>query len=133
MADVPKLFRVILEVGDLEKAVDFYSKLLSAEGRVLRGSRAYFDCGDVILAIVDPTPGGLEPKPNPADVYFSVKGIEQIHSRARELDCLSKEEVHGERAGEIVVRPWGERSFYAQDVWGNGLCFVDETTLYTGR
>jgi catechol 2,3-dioxygenase-like lactoylglutathione lyase family enzyme len=133
MADVPQIFRVMLEVGDLEQAVAFYSKLLDAEGRVLRGSRAYFDCGDVILAIIDPTPGGVKPKPNSADVYFSVKGIESVHSRARELDCLSKEEVHGESAGEIVIRPWGERSFYAADAWGNGLCFVDEKTLYTGR
>jgi hypothetical protein len=33
----------------------------------------------------------------------------------------------------MVVRPWGERSFYVKDPWGNGLCFVDEKTLFTGR
>ena len=26
----------------------------------------------------------------------------------------------------------GERSFYARDPFGNGLCFVDENTLFTG-
>ena len=36
-------------------------------------------------------------------------------------------------AGQIVVRPWGERSFYVEDPWSNGLCFVDEKTLFTGR
>jgi len=36
-------------------------------------------------------------------------------------------------AGEIVKRPWGELSFYVEDPWGNGLCFVDETTLFTGK
>ena len=36
-------------------------------------------------------------------------------------------------AGLIVTRPWGERSFYVNDPSGNGLCFVDETTLFTGR
>ena len=133
MTDSPKLFRVALEVADLEKAIAFYSKLLRLEGRVQRGSRAYFDCGPVILAILDPTPGGLEPKPNSADVYFAVKDIELIHARARELNCLSYEGVHGASGGEIVTRPWGERSFYVLDPWGNGLCFVDETTLFTGQ
>lgn len=133
MADDPKLFRVMLEVADLNAAVEFYSKLLGIEGRVLRGSRAYFDCGAVILAIIDPTPGDIEPTPNVGDAYFSVKDLEKVHARARELDCLSKEEVHDESAGEIVTRPWGERSFYVKDPWGNGLCFVGEKTLYTGR
>jgi hypothetical protein len=49
------------------------------------------------------------------------------------LDCLSTDDVPGARAGEIVKRPWGERSFYAHDPWGNGLCFVDENTLFTGK
>ncbi|MGA8663757.1 MAG: VOC family protein [Thermoplasmata archaeon] len=34
--------------------------------------------------------------------------------------------------GEMVVRPWGERSFYATDPSGNPLCFVDSRTLFTG-
>ncbi|HEY5096249.1 MAG TPA: hypothetical protein VII69_14140 [Candidatus Eremiobacteraceae bacterium] len=44
---------------------------------------------------------------------------------------MSKEKVHGDAAGDIVTRPWGERSFYVVDPYGNGLCFVDETTLFT--
>jgi hypothetical protein len=35
-------------------------------------------------------------------------------------------------AGAPVVRPWGERSFYADDPWGNPLCFVEEGTVYAG-
>ena len=133
MANVPKLFRVTLEVSDLTRAVDFYSTLLAIEGRTLRGSRAYFDCGPVILAILDPTPGGITPKPNSNDIYFAVADLEEVHARAVGLGCISDEEVHEESAGAIVVRPWGERSFYAKDPWGNGLCFVDEDTLYAGR
>ena len=56
-----------------------------------------------------------------------------VHARARGLKCLSKEDVHGEPAGEIVKRPWGERSFYARDPFQNRLCFVDAQTLFTGR
>jgi hypothetical protein len=34
--------------------------------------------------------------------------------------------------GRIAVRPWGERSFYLHDPFGNPLCFVDARTLFTG-
>jgi hypothetical protein len=30
------------------------------------------------------------------------------------------------------VRPWGERSFYAEDEWQNPLCFVEAGTTYPG-
>ena len=133
MTTPSKLFRVILQVGDLDKAADFYSKLLDDEGRrIPRASRHYFDCGPVILALVDPTAGGLEAEPIPDYIYFAVSDLEQAYARASELNCLSTEDVHGAPAGEIVVRPWGERSFYVEDPWENGLCFVDEKTLFTG-
>lgn len=132
MAD--KLFRIVVQVSDLDKATEFYSKLLGDPGRrIPRGSRHYIDCGSVILALVDVTAGGQTPKPLPDYIYFSVSDLDQIHQRARELDCLATEDVHGASSGEISVRPWGERSFYAADPWGNGLCFVDEQTLFTGH
>ncbi len=133
MPDSPKLFRLILQVGNLDEAVDFYSTLLDVPARRVGGSRAYFDCGSVILAVLDTTPAGKGAVPNADDIYFSVAVLEQFHARAQALGCLSKEKVHDASGGEIVVRPWGERSFYAEDPWGNGLCFVDETTLFTGR
>jgi catechol 2,3-dioxygenase-like lactoylglutathione lyase family enzyme len=133
MADAPNLFRVTLQVSDLDEATDFYSKLLDTKGRRIHGGRHYFDCGPIIVALVDPTIGGGEARPIPDYVYFSVKDIEAVHSRARELGRLSNEKVHGESAGEIVTRPWGERSFYVEDPFGNGLCFVDERTIFTGR
>jgi hypothetical protein len=55
-----------------------------------------------------------------------------VHARAKKLGWLSKERVHGEPGGEISVRPWGERSFYAEDPWGNPLCFVQTGTTYPG-
>jgi hypothetical protein len=87
----------------------------------------------VILALVDVTAGGGEAKPLPDNIYFAVSDLETFYARAAELGCLSSDDVHGASAGEIVVRPWGERSFYVYDPWGNGLCFVDENTLFTGR
>jgi hypothetical protein len=132
MAD--KLFRIILQVDNLDKAADFYAKLLNDPGRrIPYASRHYIDCGRVILALVDVTAGGEEAKPLPDKIYFAVGDLEDVYARATDLGCLSSDDVHGASAGEIVVRPWGERSFYVNDPWGNGLCFVDEKTLFTGR
>ena len=133
----PPLYRIILQVDNLDKAEEFYGKLLGDRGRrIPRASRHYIDCGPVILALVDVNGEGipgLEPKPLPDYIYFAVSDAEAVHQRAQELQCLSTEDVHGESAGDLVKRPWGERSFYVQDPWGNGLCFVDENTLFTGK
>jgi predicted enzyme related to lactoylglutathione lyase len=130
MAD--KIFRIILQVDDLDRAAEFYTKLLDDPGRrIPRASRHYIDCGPVILALVDVTAGGEQAKPLPDYIYFAVGDLEKVYARAKELDCLASQNVHGASAGEIVVRPWGERSFYVADPWGNGLCVVDENTLFT--
>jgi catechol 2,3-dioxygenase-like lactoylglutathione lyase family enzyme len=129
----PKLYRIIIHVSDMEKATAFYSLLLGEKGRRVHGARHYFDCGEVILALLDPSASGEDPKPLPDYIYFAVDDLDAIHARASELNCLSKDDVHGESAGEIVTRPWRERSFYVEDPFGNGLCFVDSKTLFTGR
>jgi hypothetical protein len=40
--------------------------------------------------------------------------------------------VQATPAGEPVVRPWGENSFYVDDPTGNPLCFVEAGTIYAG-
>ena len=131
MPESPQIFRVALQVTDIEAAARFYSSLLGIEGRSIRGARYYFDCGPVILALVGPGEGLA--RPNPDDLYFSVKDLEAIYARASHLGCLAQGLVHGAPAGSIVVRPWGERSFYAMDLDGNELCFVEASTVFTGR
>ncbi len=57
-----KLFRVTLQVSDLNQASEFYSKLLDDKGvRIPRGARHYYDCGPVILALVDMAASGELP------------------------------------------------------------------------
>jgi uncharacterized glyoxalase superfamily protein PhnB len=34
--------------------------------------------------------------------------------------------------GEIAKRPWGEESFYVADPFGNSLCFVSSSSIFTG-
>jgi len=129
----PRLFRIILEVSDLDAAVRFYSALLEAPGRRVSQERHYFECGPVILAIMSPEERGRRARPVPQPVYLATSDLDALHARARELNCLSVEMVHDASAGEIVTRPWGERSFYVVDPDGNGLCFVDEQTVFTGH
>ena len=134
MPPAPKLFRIILQVPDLDQAEQFYGELLGDKGRrIPRASRHYIDCGPVILALVDASAEGETSRPLPDNIYFAVSNLEEVHARAKTLNCLSSADVHGASAGDIVVRPWGERSFYVIDPWDNKLCFVDETTLFTGN
>ena len=129
--DVPQFFRLNVEVGDLEKAIEFYTKLLDIEGRKQMGSRCYFDCGPVTLSVLDVSSQGA-PHTAAKALYFTVQDLDAAFERAKELGCLSRESVHDAPGGGIVVRPWGERSFYAEDPWKNPLCFVEEGTVYTG-
>jgi predicted enzyme related to lactoylglutathione lyase len=129
--DVPQFFRLNVEVGNLDEAVAFYGKLLGVQGRKQPGARCYYDCGPVTLSVIDVSSVG---KPHIAAkaLYFTVRDLETAFERAKELGCLSRESVHDAPGGGIVVRPWGERSFYAEDPWKNPLCFVEEGTVYSG-
>lgn len=131
MNDTPKFFRLNIEVADLDAATAFYTKLLGIEGRPQRGARIYFDCGGVTLSVIDVSSVGA-PHVAAKALYFTVRDLDAAFERAKELGCLSPESVHDAPGGGIVVRPWGERSFYALDPWGNPLCFVQDGTVYTG-
>jgi len=131
MSAVPKLFRIIVEVGDLDSATELYRELLGTDGERHPGARHYFDCGAVILALLDVSRGGLPPTPGPKSLYFAVDDLEAVHERAARLGVLAPYQVHGASAAEVRERPWGERSFYVVDPWGNDLCFCQDGTLYT--
>lgn len=129
-----KLFRVIVPVPDMEQAVTFYSRLLGMTGESVAPTRYYFHCGGTILALVEPARHDREFRPNPEIVYFAVPDLEETLLRAREAGAQELEGKSLDESGnQIAVRPWGERSFYARDLFGNPLCFVDEGTMFTGR
>jgi predicted enzyme related to lactoylglutathione lyase len=131
-SDVPQFFRLNVEVGDLESAISFYTKLFGIDGRKQAGSRCYFECGPVTLQVLDVS-SQRQPHPAAKALYFTVNDLEAVYERAKALNCLSDSDVHDAAGGDIVVRPWGERSFYAQDSWGNPLCFIEDGTVYTGK
>ncbi len=122
----PRLFRVIVPVTDIARAARFYAELLGIPGRRVSPGRHYFDCGGTILACFDPR-ADTDPfdlGPNPDHLYFAVVDLEGVFARARALGAQILD--------PIDQRPWGERSFYLADPFGNKLCFVDDRTLFTG-
>ena len=121
----PRLFRVIVQVGHIDAAAEFYAALLELPGTRVSIGRHYFDCGGTILACFDPlVEDGVEAAPNPDHVYLSVVDLDATYERARAVGC--------ETLTEIEMQPWGERSFYGRDPWGNPLCFVQAGTEFTG-
>ena len=129
--DTPIFFRLNIETGNLDQAAEFYQTLFGMEGRRQAGSRVYFRCGGVTLQVVDVSAAG-DPHTAAKALYFTVNDLDAVYERAKGLECLSSEDVHGSPAGEISVKPWGERSFYCNDPWQNPLCFVEEGTTYKG-
>lgn len=130
-----KLFRIILPVSDINVAGAFYEKVLGIPGQRVSDGRHYFNCGGVILACFDPRADGdgYDVKPMPEWLYFSVDDIEAVYSACQAAGAtLAPGDVHGDPAGKIAKRPWGERSFYVHDPFGNKLCFVDSGTVFTG-
>lgn len=130
-----KLFRVILPVADVNRAAEFYARVLGLPGVRVSNGRHYFDCGGTILACFDPRADGdpWDARPLPDDIYFAVDNLERTYENCEKAGAaLAEGEVHGSPAGKIAVRPWGERSFYAKDPFGNPICFVDSRTLFTG-
>lgn len=130
------LFRIILPVSDIEQAAKFYEAVLAAAGRRVSAGRHYFDCGGTILALFDPSADGdgHEPIPLPEPIYLAVDDLSATRARCAAAGAaFAAGEVHGDPAGEIATRPWGERSFYAADPFGNPLCFVQRGTEFTGQ
>jgi uncharacterized glyoxalase superfamily protein PhnB len=123
---VANLFRVILPVTDIEKAAAFYTRLLESTGRRVSPGRHYFQCGQTILACFDPQADGddFTLPANPDHLYFSVANIEQTRALAAAAGAT--------HVTDIKTQPWGERSFYCRDPFGNPICFVDASTVFTG-
>jgi len=133
---MPHLFRVILPVSDIDAAARFYGQVLGDEGRRISPGRHYFDCGGTILACFDPQRDGdaRDARTNPEHLYFAVDDVESTHDRVRAAGGTleSTDDTHHGPMGKVAVRPWGERSFYARDPFGNPICFVERATKFTG-
>lgn len=123
-----RVFRVILPVSNIDGATAFYSAVLQQPGMRVSPGRHYFGCGSVILACFDPRADGdpWDATPNPDHIYLAVSDLEEFYQRVSERsEAVIRQ--------PIQTQPWGERSFYCADPFGNKLCFVDEKTLFTTK
>jgi len=124
-----KLYRVILPVKDIELADDFYSTVLGQKGLRVSPGRHYFNLGGTILACYDPIADqdnqGVWKFHQNQYIYISVTDLAKVRNRMKELDC--------QYLGKIEAMPWGETLFYANDPFGNPICFVDRNTIFTGE
>lgn len=123
-----RLFRVIVPVGDINAAEAFYGRVLGVAGRRVSPGRHYFDCEGTILACYDARADGdaAPVASNQGHLYIATDDLAGARRRlAAEM---------GERAlSPIEDQPWGERTLYTCDPWGNRLCFVDRATMFTGN
>jgi predicted enzyme related to lactoylglutathione lyase len=125
-----KLYRVILPVHDIDRAARFYGSVFGVPGERVSPGRHYFNCEGTILACYDPAADGDDPaggwKHHPYQyVYFAMADLEAVYKRVKAAGASAIDP-------SIESMPWGERLFYANDPFGNPICFVDETTLFTG-
>ena len=133
---MPKLFRVLVPVPNIDRAAEFYEAVLDLPGTRVSPGRHYFDCDGTILACYDPFADGDEANARPLTdpLSLSVEDLDDVLERAREAGAVfaSGDTPDVGPLGEIAERPWGERSFYCDDPFGNPLCFVEEGTEFTG-
>jgi len=127
----PRLFRVIIPVAEIERGAEFYSSLLEMPGERVSSDRHYFDCGGTILACAQPFDHATEQpiaeeafRPNPDHIYLSVPDVDAMRAHALGVDGATV-------SSEVEMQPWGERSFYVTDPFGNQLCFVAAGTEFT--
>jgi predicted enzyme related to lactoylglutathione lyase len=130
-----RVFRILIPVLDIDRAEKFYAALFGAPGERVSPERHYFKSGGVIVACYAPGADGKPFRPLETETYFAVADLEATHASvlAAGAKLSTENEDHHGHLGRIEKRPWGERSFYVSDPFGNPLCFVDETTLFTGR
>ena len=130
-----KLFRILIPVPDIDRAEKFYAALFGAPGERVSPERHYFKSGDVVVACYAPGSDGRPFRPLETETYFAVADLEAMHTRALAAGATlsTEDQDHHGHLGRIEKRPWGERSFYVNDPFGNPLCFVDGKTLFTGR
>jgi hypothetical protein len=94
------VFRIVLEIGDSDRAMEFYARLLGAEGRKVGGGRVYFDCGSVTLALLQPEEKNRRPL---RSTSISRSTIWRRSMRAPGISALSRKRRYTARAPQ---RSW---------------------------
>ncbi|HRG33130.1 MAG: hypothetical protein JNK69_01850 [Saprospiraceae bacterium] len=126
-----KLYRIIFPVENINKASDFYADIFGQQGQRVSPGRHYFDLEGTILACYDPIADGDEIHQKwtfheNQYIYIATDKLDSIHKKFLE----SKEVKYVDK--QISEMPWGERLFYANDIFNNPISFVDVRTIFKG-
>ncbi len=119
-----KLYRVVIPVQNLDKAISFYKDFLKLEGKRVSQGKYEFNCGGTLLTCYDAVADGekLTFRPNPDHIYLGTTDVEKSFQLANSLPCLRIDET-------IEILATGERCFFFVDPFGNPICVADETTM----
>jgi hypothetical protein len=70
---------------------------------------------------------------DPEHIYLAVDAIDGAFARCKVAHAdFPRGRTGGAPLAEIAQRPWGERSFYVHDPFGNPVRFVERPTMFTG-
>jgi uncharacterized glyoxalase superfamily protein PhnB len=127
---IMNLYRIIFPVNDIDKAANFYSDIFEQNGQRVSTGRHYFDLGGTILAIYDPIADGDKIIQHwtfheNQYIYIATDNLETVHQKFKNSNSKYVDK-------SIETMPWGEKLFYANDPFGNPICFVDSKTIFTG-
>jgi predicted enzyme related to lactoylglutathione lyase len=131
-----RVFRILMPVPDIDAAATFYGALFGNPGERVSPGRHYFVAGEVVFACYSPNADGDHKQIPPlrTETYLAVHDLEDAFKRAVAAGAKPSTETQGHAGnlGRIEMRPWGERSVYVTDPFGNPLSLVDERTVFTG-
>jgi predicted enzyme related to lactoylglutathione lyase len=120
-----RLVRVLIRVPEIEGAAAFYEQVLGVSGRRVSPGRHHLALGDIEVVCYDPAADGdlhdTAQSPSLWQLYVAADEIESVLNR---VECAM-----GHVEQPISTKPWGERSFYACDPFGNRLCFIEASSL----
>ncbi|RLG43649.1 MAG: hypothetical protein DRN92_09105 [Thermoproteota archaeon] len=109
-----RVWDVTFTVSDLERAVDFYERVLGLSKKYQFSTYAGFDCGGVEIGLIPGTPAG-EQEGAPC-VDFLVRDVDAAYRTLRERGVRFLKKPHD--------TPWGGRIALFADPDGNVLQLV---------
>ncbi|MDM4771043.1 ankyrin repeat domain-containing protein [Solimonas sp. SE-A11] len=122
-----KLFRIVIPVSGLDRAVRFYSSLLLVDGFRVPPAIHNFPLGQALLTCYDARVDGETPlPPSPQLIYIGVdENLMQLRMRAVQMGATEVDH-------EPRRMPGGEAGLCMTDPWGNRLAMVDAHTMQWG-
>ncbi len=123
-----QVFRVVLPCHPIQEALAFYEPIFGITAKKVSDGRYYFMLGSVVLVCYDSIADGdgYRVSSNPEHIYITTSDIYETYERVKNQSPLVI-------SPQIQKMPWGERSFYLIDPFGNKICFVEQGTEFYGK